>query len=98
VGQAEELIHSGAGRPVLEYRTGLMRKRAGLQLFAHQLAPKYRYAHHWTEGDVLMWDNIGTLHYAHPDYGRDEHRLIKRCQMMADRVFDPAFSSRATAA
>lgn len=60
-------------------------------LFAHQLQPKYQYAHHWTEGDVLMWDHIGTLHNAIPDYGPDEHRLIKRCQVMADRVFDPDF-------
>ena len=64
-------------------------------LFAHQLQKKFRYTHEWTEGDVLMWDNIGTLHYAHPDYGPDEHRLIKRCQVMADRVFDPAFSRQA---
>jgi taurine dioxygenase len=64
-------------------------------LFKHQLQPKYRYAHQWTEGDVLMWDNIGTLHYAHPDYGPDEPRLIKRCQVMADRVLDPAFAARA---
>ena len=64
-------------------------------LFAHQLREKYRYAHRWTEGDVLVWDNIGTLHYAHPDYGPDERRLIKRCQVMADRVFDPAFAARA---
>jgi taurine dioxygenase len=64
-------------------------------LFAHQLQEKYRYAHRWSEGDVLMWDNIGTLHYAHPDYRPEEHRLIKRCQVMADRVFDPAFAARA---
>src|SRR5260370_21102682 len=61
------------------------------QLFAHQLQPKYQYAHHWTEGDVLMWDHIGTLHTAIPDYGPDEHRLIKRCQVMADRGVDPEF-------
>jgi taurine dioxygenase len=67
-------------------------------LFAHQLQDKYRYAHQWSENDVLMWDNIGTLHYAHPDYGPDEPRLIKRCQVMADRVFDPAFVARAAAA
>jgi taurine dioxygenase len=64
-------------------------------LFKHQLQEKFRYAHRWSEGDVLMWDNIGTLHYAHPDYGPDEHRLIKRCQVMADRVFDPAFVAQA---
>jgi taurine dioxygenase len=57
-------------------------------LFAHQLQAKYQYAHEWTVGDVLMWDHISTLHNAIPDY---EHRLIKRCQVMADRVFDPRF-------
>jgi len=61
------------------------------ELFAHQLQPKYQYAHIWTEHDVLVWDHIGTLHNAIPDYTADEHRLIKRCQVMADRVFDPAF-------
>ncbi|MBX9825475.1 MAG: TauD/TfdA family dioxygenase [Xanthobacteraceae bacterium] len=61
------------------------------ELFEHQLQPKYQYAHVWTEGDVLVWDHIGTLHNAIPDYTADEHRLIKRCQVMADRVFDPAF-------
>jgi taurine dioxygenase len=60
-------------------------------LFAHQLQPKYQYAHPWTEGDVLMWDHIGTLHNAIPDYGPSEHRLIKRCQALADRVFDPDY-------
>jgi taurine dioxygenase len=66
-------------------------------LFAHQLQQKYRYVHEWSEGDLLIWDNIGTLHYARPDYGPDEPRLIKRCQVMADRVFDPAFARQATA-
>jgi taurine dioxygenase len=64
-------------------------------LFGHQLQPKYCYAHEWTEGDVLMWDNIGTLHQAWPDYTADEHRLIKRCQVMADRVFGPEFVRQA---
>jgi taurine dioxygenase len=57
-------------------------------LFKHQLQEKYRWVHRWTEGDVLLWDDIGTLHNAHADYGADEHRLIKRCQVMADRIFD----------
>ena len=42
-------------------------------------------------GDVLVWDHIGTLHSAIADYGPDEHRLMKRCQVMADRIFDPDF-------
>jgi taurine dioxygenase len=67
-------------------------------LAEHQLQPKYQYAHSWTEGDVLMWDNIGTLHNAKPDYAPHEHRLIKRCQVMADRILDPAFVEHARAA
>jgi taurine dioxygenase len=67
-------------------------------LFAHQLQEKYRYRHDWSEGDVLMWDDIATLHNAKADYGPDEPRLIKRCQVMADRVFDPAFVATAITA
>jgi len=59
-------------------------------LFEHQLRPKYRYAFHWTPGDVLMWEDIGTIHNAIADYGQHEHRLIKRCQVMADRFFGDA--------
>ena len=56
-------------------------------LFQHQLQDKYRYRHRWAQGDVLMWDNMGTIHNAVADYGPDEHRLIKRCQVMADKYF-----------
>ncbi len=59
-------------------------------LFQHQLQPQFQYKHRWSVGDVLMWDNMGTLHNAIPDYGPDEHRYIKRCQVMANRYFDTA--------
>jgi len=54
-------------------------------LFVHQLKPEYRYRHEWTEGDLLMWENFGTIHNAIADYGPAEHRLVKRCQVMATR-------------
>jgi len=63
------------------------------QLFSHQLQTKYQYRHQWNEGDVLMWDHIGTLHNAIPDYLPHESRLIKRCQVMADQVFNADFLS-----
>ena len=66
-------------------------------LFEHQLQAKYRWVHRWSEGDVLLWDDIGTLHNAHADYGPDEHRLIKRCQVMADQIFEPWFVRAALA-
>lgn len=56
-------------------------------LFDHQLQDKYRYRHYWKVGDVLMWDNMGTIHNAVADYRLDEHRFIKRCQVMADKYF-----------
>ncbi|MEM7747298.1 MAG: TauD/TfdA family dioxygenase [Pseudomonadota bacterium] len=59
-------------------------------LFEHQLQEKYRYTHRWRVGDLLIWENIGTLHNAIADYGPEEHRYIRRCQVMADRVFAEA--------
>jgi taurine dioxygenase len=56
-------------------------------LFAHQTQDKYRYVFRWQVGDVLVWDNLRTIHQALADYGPEEHRLIKRCQVMATRFF-----------
>jgi taurine dioxygenase len=56
-------------------------------LFAHQLKPEYLYTFHWEQDDVLLWEDIGTIHNAVADYGPDEHRFIKRCQVMATRYF-----------
>jgi taurine dioxygenase len=56
-------------------------------LFKHQLKPEYRYAFHWQEGDVLMWEDIGTIHNAVADYDPGEHRLVKRCQVMATMFY-----------
>ena len=98
------LTHPIAERPVLYCNPGYAirineldeaeSERMLATLFAHQLQAKYQYQHRWTEGDVLMWDHIGTLHNAIPDYGPDEHRLMKRCQVMADKIFDPEFLHR----
>jgi taurine dioxygenase len=60
-------------------------------LFDHQLQPRFRYTHTWTENDVLVWDHLGTIHRAIADYAADEIRLMRRCQVMATKVFDPDF-------
>jgi len=72
-------------------------ERVLARLFAHQLQARFIHAHTWSVGDVLVWDHIGTLHNAVPDYGPHEHRLMKRCQVMADRVFEPDFLPKALA-
>ena len=66
------------------------------QLFAHQLQERFQYKHHWQEGDVLMWDNLGTIHNAVADYLPHEHRYIKRCQVMATRFFNNDGSLKAS--
>jgi taurine dioxygenase len=95
------LTHPITGRPVLYCNPGYAERINELDeaesermleyLFAHQLQPRYRWAHRWTVGDVLVWDHIGTLHNAIPDYRPDEPRLMLRCQVMAETIFDPAF-------
>jgi len=66
-------------------------------LFQHQLQSRFQYAHRWSEGDVLVWDNLWTLHNAEADYRADEPRLIMRCQAMADLIFTPEFAHLAQA-
>jgi taurine dioxygenase len=56
-------------------------------LFKHQEDPRFFYAHTWSEGDVLMWDNIGTVHNAVPDYGPNEPRYMRRIQVMATKDY-----------
>jgi len=60
-------------------------------LFRHQLEMRFRYRHDWNENDLLIWDHLGTIHRAIADYGPDEIRLMRRCQVMATKVFDPEF-------
>lgn len=101
------LTHPVSGRKVLYANPGYAVRIDGMAedesaatlkiLFEHQLQPRYRYVHRWAEHDVLIWDDICTLHQAWPDYGPDEHRLMQRCQVMADRVFDSSFVARAAA-
>ena len=108
VSQPMVLTHPLSGRRILYANPGYTMRIDGWpadesdalleELFAHQLRPEFRYTHRWTEGDVLVWDNLQLLHNAVADYGPDEPRLIKRCQAMADLVFQPEFARLAGAA
>jgi taurine dioxygenase len=60
-------------------------------LFEHLMKPDYRHRYRWAEGDVLIWDNLRTMHKAVLDYRPDEPRWIIRCQVMSSKIFDPAF-------
>lgn len=48
------------------------------QLMAHATQPQYVYRHEWQMGDLLMWDNTGTMHRVKPfdkSSGRQLHRF-----------------------
>jgi taurine dioxygenase len=102
------LTHPITGRKVLYCNPGFTDHIDGMDreesdallawLFEFQLQPRFRYTHHWTEKDLLIWDNLGTIHRALADYRPDEIRLIRRCQVMATKIFDPAFARLAKAA
>ncbi|WP_051237636.1 TauD/TfdA dioxygenase family protein [Ottowia thiooxydans] len=56
-------------------------------LFEFQDRDEFLFEFHWSPRSVLMWDNIGTTHNAVADYGPDEPRHIKRCQVMATEFY-----------
>jgi taurine dioxygenase len=86
-------IHPLTGRKVLYANPGYTIKIDNMDeqesgtildyLFRHQERADFLYAHHWSVGDVLMWDNIGTVHNAVADYMPTEPRYMRRAQVMA---------------
>jgi taurine dioxygenase len=108
VSQPMVMTHPISGRRILYANPGYTVRVDGLpakesdalldDLFEHQLRAEFRFTHDWSEGDTLVWDNLQLLHNAVADYGVDEPRLIKRCQAMADLVFQPEFARLAAAA
>jgi taurine dioxygenase len=39
-------------------------------LLTHATSPSFTYFHRWESGDILLWDNVQTLHHAFP-YNND---------------------------
>jgi taurine dioxygenase len=86
-------IHPLTGRKVLYANPGYTMRIDGMDphesgtildyLFCHQNRAEFLFAHHWSVGDVLMWDNVGTVHNAVADYTPQEPRYTRRAQVMA---------------
>jgi alpha-ketoglutarate-dependent taurine dioxygenase len=47
--------------------------------------PQFVYHHDWTVGDLVMWDNTGTLHRAMP-YEPDSGRLLHRTMLQGEEA------------
>ncbi|MGY2490954.1 TauD/TfdA dioxygenase family protein [Cupriavidus sp. CP313] len=63
--QCIEGMTEAESRPLLDF------------LYEHSTPPDNVYRHMWQEGDVVMWDNRCTMHYAVHDYGEAE-RVLNR--------------------
>jgi alpha-ketoglutarate-dependent taurine dioxygenase len=51
--------------------------------------PRYVYRHQWRMGDLLVWDNTGTMHRALP-YDLDCGRRLHRVTLEGEEAFAPA--------
>ena len=92
-------VHPETGRKGLFVNPGFTSHVVGLSdaesrgvldlLYAHLTKPEHLVRHRWSAGDVAMWDNRSTLHYANRDYGT-AHRVMHRVTLAGDEPAGPA--------
>jgi taurine dioxygenase len=78
-------VHPSTKRPALFVNPGFTTHIVGLSriesdhllalLHAHTTQPELTLRHRWRPGDVVLWDNRATMHYAIDDYGSAERRM-----------------------
>ena len=56
-------------------------------LIAHATSPIYTYRHRWRAGDLVMWDNAATMHYAVFDYAAGMARTMHRTTVAGGAPF-----------
>ena len=92
-------IHPETGRRCLFVNPGFTRSIKGFSrresdgllqlLFEHSVQPEYVVRWRWSSGDVVMWDNRCTMHYAIDDYGTAPRR-VHRVTIRGERPVGPA--------
>jgi alpha-ketoglutarate-dependent taurine dioxygenase len=84
----KSLILSTSGAEILG-----MPQAEGAALLARLMAwatqPQYVYVHEWRLGDLVLWDNTGTMHRARR-YDTSCGRLMHRTTVLGDEPFDPS--------
>jgi taurine dioxygenase len=78
IGRIESVPHfegmsPAESRPLLQF------------LYEHCTRPEFIYRHRWGPGDVVMWDNRCTHHYAIHDYGDTAERLMHRITILGEQ-------------
>ncbi|GAB2572688.1 TauD/TfdA dioxygenase family protein [Microlunatus antarcticus] len=56
-------------------------------LYAHLTKPEHTIRHRWQAGDVGLWDNRSTSHYANRDY--TDVRVMRRITLAGDKPVGP---------
>jgi alpha-ketoglutarate-dependent taurine dioxygenase len=94
-------VHPESGRRSLFVNPGFTSHIAGVSehesralldlFYAHLTKPEHIVRHRWSAGDVAMWDNRSTLHYANRDYG-DFRRIMHRVTFRGDEPVGPGRS------
>ncbi len=62
------------------------------ELYSYTEDPALVYEHVWTPGDLLMWDNLSSIH-ARTDFPKEERRLMRRMTIAGDPVI-PAWETQ----
>jgi len=91
-------VHPTTGRKALFVNPGFTSHIVGFSrieseallsmLYAHSTQPEFVLRHRWRQGDVLLWDNRATMHYATDDYGNKE-RKMRRVTIRGAKPFGP---------
>lgn len=86
--------HPESGRKIIYVSEGFTTGIVGMEpaiaepllatLYAHVTRPEFTVRWKWRVGDVAIWDNRSTQHYAAYDYG-DAHRVMNRATILGDR-------------
>ena len=92
-------IHPETGRKGLFVNPGFVSHIAGVSdvesrylldlFYAHITKPEHIVRHRWSVGDVAMWDNRSTVHYANRDYGH-QRRVMHRITLRGDEPVGPS--------
>lgn len=91
-------VHPETGRKGLFVNPGFVSHIQGVSdaesrylldlFYAHITKPEHVVRHRWSVGDVVMWDNRSTAHYANRDYG-DQRRVMHRITLRGDAPVGP---------
>lgn len=94
-------VHPESGRKGLFVNPGFTSHIVGVSdaesrglldlLYAHLTKPEHIIRHRWQLGDVGIWDNRSTAHYANRDYS--QARVMRRITLAGDRPLGPGIPS-----